>query len=58
MFADEIRRKRVQNISAYSNWQWNLDEVFVNVDGDTHFLWRAVDHDGEVLKTYRPNVGS
>tara|TARA_R110002012_G_scaffold171912_1_gene336880 strand:- start:1114 stop:1605 length:492 start_codon:yes stop_codon:yes gene_type:complete len=37
---------------AYSNWQWHLDEVFVRINGETHYLWRAVDHDGEVLESF------
>ena len=52
MFAAEIRRKRVQQMRAYSNWQWHLDEVFVKINGETHYLWRAVDHEGEVLESY------
>jgi putative transposase len=26
-----------------------LDEVFIKIDGKTHYLWRAVDQDGAVL---------
>ena len=52
MFAAEIRRKRVNQMRSYSNWQWHLDEVFVKINGRTHYLWRAVDHEGEVLETY------
>ena len=52
MFAAEIRRNRVSRMRAYSNWQWHLDEVFVKVNGETHYLWRAVDHEGEVLESY------
>jgi putative transposase len=52
LFAAEIRRKRVSRMRAYSNWQWHLDEVFVKVNGETHYLWRAVDHEGEVLESY------
>ena len=37
---------------AYSNLQWHLDEVFVRINGETHYLWRAVDHEGEVLESY------
>ena len=37
---------------SYSNWLWHLDEVFVKINGETHYLWRAVDHEGEVLETY------
>ncbi|TMM50731.1 IS6 family transposase, partial [Sulfitobacter sabulilitoris] len=52
MFAAEIRRKRVQKMRCYSNWRWHLDEVFVRINGQTHYLWRAVDHEGEVLESY------
>ncbi len=52
IFAAEIRRKRVQQLRAYSNWQWHLDEVFVKINGELHYLWRAVDHEGEVLESY------
>jgi len=52
MFAKEIRRRRIQNLRAYSNWQWHLDEVFVKINGEMHYLWRAVDHEGEVLETF------
>ena len=37
---------------SYSNWQWHLDEVFVKINGEMHYLWRAVDHEGEVLESY------
>ena len=52
LFAAEIRRNRVQNLLAYSNWQWHLDEVFVKINGEAHYLWRAVDHEGEVLESF------
>ncbi len=52
LFAAEIRRYRVQKMRAYSNWQWHLDEVFVKINGKTHYLWRAVDHEGEVLESF------
>jgi len=52
LFAAEIRRKRVQQLRAHSNWRWHLDEVFVKINGETHYLWRAVDHEGEVLESY------
>jgi putative transposase len=28
---------------------WHLDEVFVKIRGDRHYLWRAVDQDGDVI---------
>ena len=51
MFAAEIRKRRVHHRS-YSNWRWHLDEVFVKINGETHYLWRAVDHEGEVLEVF------
>ena len=51
MFAAEIRRRRVQH-RAYSNWRWHMDEVFVRINGETFYLWGAVDHEGEVLEAY------
>jgi putative transposase len=50
MFASEIRRKRVQQLRAFSKWRWHVDEVFVKINGERHYLWRAVDHEGEVLE--------
>ena len=50
MFAAEIRRKRVDRMRAFSNWRWHVDEVFVKINGERHYLWRAVDHEGEVLE--------
>jgi putative transposase len=50
MFAGEIRRKRVDRMRAFSNWRWHVDEVFVKINGERHYLWRAVDHEGEVLE--------
>jgi putative transposase len=46
LFAAEIRKKRVSQMRAYSSWQWHLDEVFVKINGETRYLWRAVDHEG------------
>jgi len=52
LFAAEIRRQRISRMRSFSNWQWHLDEVFVKINGETHYLWRAMDHEGEVLKSY------
>ncbi len=51
LFAAEIRKKRIDRRN-WSNWRWHLDEVFVRINGETHYLWRAVDHEGEVLEVY------
>ena len=52
MFAAEIRRKRVDRMRSYTHWRWHLDEVYVKINGEMHYLWRAVDHEGEVLESY------
>ena len=52
LFASEIRRKRVQPMRSHSNRRCHLDEVFVKINGETHYLWRAVDHEVEVLESY------
>ena len=52
LFAAEIRKKRDSQMRAYSNWQWHLDEVFVKINCETHYLWRAVDQEGEVLERF------
>ena len=52
MFAAEIRRKRVQRVRAFTHWRWHLDEVYVKINGEMRYLWRAVDHEGEVLESF------
>ena len=52
MFAAKIRKRRVQMYRNYPQWRWHLDEVFVKINGKTHYLWRAVDHEGEVLEVF------
>src|SRR5665213_4074669 len=52
MFAGEIRRKRVQHMRQFTHWRWHLDEVYVKINGEMRYLWRAVDHEGEVLESF------
>jgi putative transposase len=54
MLAAEIRKRRVHHRS-YWHWRWHLDEVFVRINGETYYLWRAVDHEGEVLEGSPPD---
>jgi putative transposase len=51
MFASEIRRRRIEGMRS-SHWRWHLDEIFVKINGERHYLWRAVDHEGEVLESF------
>ncbi len=43
-YANQLRRRRPQ-----PGDKWFLDEVFLKINGKTHYLWRAVDQDGNVL---------
>jgi len=52
IFAAENRKHRVQQLRAHSNWRWHLDEVFVRINGEQHYLWCAVDHEREVLESF------
>ena len=51
MFAAKIRRRRVCRMRACKRWRWHLHEVYVKINGVTHYPWRAVDHEGEVLES-------
>ena len=51
MFASEIRKRRVEGMKS-SRWRWHLDEVFVKINGERHYLRRAADHEGEVLESF------
>jgi len=43
-YANELRRRRPR-----PGDKWHLDEVLIRINGATHYLWRAVDQDGNVL---------
>ena len=46
-YATRLRRKH----RGYGD-TFFIDEVFVKIDGIQHYLWRAVDQDGEVVDVY------
>jgi putative transposase len=50
IFAAEIRKRQIVQMRAYPQLRWHLDEVIVKVSGKLFYLWRAVDHEGEVLE--------
>ncbi|WP_371384210.1 IS6 family transposase [Rhodococcus sp. GXMU-t2271] len=43
-YANGLRRRRPR-----PGDKWHLDEVFIRINGEIHYLWRAVDQDGNVL---------
>ena len=52
MFASDIRRQRVSAMRGVRHWRWHLDEMYVKINGEMHYLWRAVDHEGEILESF------
>lgn len=52
LFAAEISKTRSASMRGSPQWRWHLDEVFVRINGEIHYLWRAVDHEGEVLESF------
>lgn len=52
LFAAEIRRQRQCRMRGFRHWRWPVDEVFVKINGERHYLWRAADHEGEILESY------
>ncbi|WP_050793696.1 IS6 family transposase [Streptomyces viridosporus] len=43
-YANGLRRRQPQPCD-----KWHLDEVFIKIDGEQKYLWRAADADGTVL---------
>ena len=52
LFAGDIRRQRVSRMRGFRHWNWHLDEMYVKLNGEMVYLWRAVDQEGEVLESY------
>jgi len=52
IFSADVKRCRVKAIRVHTQWRWHVDEIYVKNDGEIHYLWRAVDHEGEVLKAF------
>lgn len=52
LFAADIRRKRISRMRGFRHWRWHLDEMYVKLNGEMVYLWRAVDHEGEILESY------
>ena len=44
-----IYQKRLRSKTEAFGDTWFMDEVFVNIKGERHYLWRAVDQDGDVI---------
>jgi putative transposase len=44
--------RRLQCLYRGSGDTFHIDKVFVNIGGKQHYLWRAVDQDGDVVDVY------
>lgn len=51
-FAHKIRRRRFEAMKHSPKWRWRLDEVLVKIRGECHYLWWAVDHEGESFREW------
>ena len=52
LFAADVRRQRVRRMGGFRRWKRQVDAMYVRLNGAMRYLWRAVDHDGEVLESY------
>ncbi len=43
---------RISAMRGFRHWRWHLDEMYVKLNGEMVYLWRAVDHEGEILESY------
>ena len=50
-FGPQFTRKLRRNHQGYGD-TFFIDEVFVKIQGKQHYLWRAVDQDGEVVDVF------
>jgi len=47
-----VSKKLKKKQPAPSKWRWHIDEVFIKINGQMHYLWRAVDHEGTIIDCY------
>src|SRR6516165_5840964 len=52
LFAADIRGQRVNHMRGFQQWRWHLDEMYIKLNGERVYLWRVVDHQGEILESF------
>ena len=52
LFAADICPQRVSRMRGFRHRRWHPDEMYVRLNGEMVYLWRAVDQGGEVLQSY------
>ena len=53
--ADQLatsRKPTLASFHCYVRLSWHLGEMYVKIGDEMHYLWRAVDHEIEVLESY------
>ncbi len=50
-FGSKYSTKLRKNHKGYGD-TFFIDEVFIKIDGKQHYLWRAVDQDGEIVDVF------
>ena len=46
----------MSRIRGFRRWKWHLDEMNVKINGEMHYLCRAVHLEGEMLESYVTNT--
>lgn len=52
MFAAGIKQQRISRMRGFKPWRWHLDGIYVKLNVEMVYLWRAVDQEGEVLESF------
>ena len=42
----------MSRMRGFRQWRWHIDEMYVKLNGEMVYLWRAVDQEGEILESY------
>ena len=52
ILAAGIWRQGSASMRSFLQWRGHLDVFYVRINGELHYLWRAVDHEGKVLEVF------
>ncbi len=51
IFAADRGRQRISRMRGFRQWNWHLDEMYVRINDKMVYLWRTVDHAGELRES-------
>ncbi len=54
-FASDIRKASSQRMRGHWYSNWHLDEVFVNINSQTDYIWSAVDNEAKFSRRSLPS---